>query len=130
MKQKAFEAERDRCQRYFSDWVPKLGLAWWQVEVNYYDKRKIFRKNKKADTIAAMRIWCDWRYMDMQIAVCTPVTRQMDAEELERTVVHELCHALVNEMRESGIDHEERVVTTLTKAFMWVRDLTRDKAKS
>ena len=35
----------------------------------------------------------------------------------------ELCHALVNEMREQGIDHEERVVTMLSKAFMWVRSL-------
>ena len=53
----------------------------------------------------------------------------MSNEELERTVVHELVHALVNELREGGIDHEERVVTTLTKAVLWVRDLTRDEAK-
>ena len=30
---------------------------------------------------------------------------------------------LVNEMREQGIDHEERVVTMLSKAFVWVRSL-------
>jgi hypothetical protein len=37
-------------------------------------------------------------------------------------------HIFVNEMRwtadnsDDSIDHEERVVSTLTKAFLWLRD--------
>jgi len=46
--------------------------------------------------------------------------KTMDGDEIERAVVHELCHILVNEMREDEIHHEERVVTGLQKAFMWV----------
>ncbi len=39
--------------------------------------------------------------------------------------------ALVKEMREPDPDgkHEERVVTTLTKAFLWVRDAPREEAQ-
>jgi len=43
----------------------------------------------------------------------------MENDQIEMTIVHELCHALVNEMRKDGIDHEERTVTALTKAFLW-----------
>ena len=30
---------------------------------------------------------------------------------------------------EGGVSHEERVVTTLQRAFMWIRERTKEEAK-
>lgn len=130
MKRKAYKRHIARCQPLFDEWLTKLGLMWWSVEISYYDKRKQFRKDNGG--IAAARVWADWRYMSANISVCVPVVATMDDDDLERAIVHELCHALVNEMRESDPDikHEERVVTTLTSAFMWVRDVTLSEANN
>lgn len=51
----------------------------------------------------------------------------MSDEEIEYVVVHELMHVFLNEMREQGQQHEERVATLLAKAFLWVRDQTREE---
>jgi hypothetical protein len=125
MKRKTFEKHRDRCQAVFDEWIVKLGLAWYEVDVAYYDSRKQFRKD--ADRIVAARITTDWQYMRFAVDVCVPVVVDKTDAELERVIVHELCHALVNELREPDPigKHEERVVTMLTKAFIWTRNLTR-----
>lgn len=76
------------------------------------------------------QLYCDalcdakWQYMDHELTFHLGRVRTMTAEEIEITVVHELCHILVNEMREPDEDlkHEERVTTQLQKAFMWVRN--------
>ena len=124
MKRKAFKRERRRVQRLFGEWCTQLGLNWWDVQCSYFDKSKPFKRQH--GTVAAMTIVADWRYGTAYISVNTPGCARLDDDELERVVVHELVHALVNEMRLTGLDHEERVVTTLTKAFMWTRNITRN----
>jgi hypothetical protein len=129
MKRKAFETHRDRCRALFDAWMTRLGLKWYAVEVRYYDKRKAYRAATGASPNGAMIVTTDWKYMRATVSVCVPAVRGLDDDELERAVVHELCHVLVAEMR--GVDeprtaeqmaHEERVVSMLTKAFMWVKD--------
>jgi hypothetical protein len=51
------------------------------------------------------------------------VAEQSDAV-LERAFVHELMHIFLKETRETGrdwLDHEERVASVLTKAFLGLR---------
>jgi hypothetical protein len=124
LKTKTFKRHRKRVQKLLDSWILVLGLAWYHIEVIYYDNDRTFRKENGDNII--MRAWVDWRYMTIIIAVNVPSVKGLSNEKLEHIVVHELCHALVNEMRETGIDHEERVVTMLTKAFLWTRDLTKD----
>lgn len=127
VKRKAYKRTRNRARRHFEKWTYLLGLGWWDVEVHWYDSGKAFRKASGATgRNVAMRINADWRYAAATIHVNVPALAGLSDEELERGVVHELCHALVNEMREDGIGHEERVVTMLSKAFMWVRSLERE----
>jgi len=127
VKHKAFKRHRRRIRRCFDEWGTKLGLRWWSVEIRYYDRPKHFRKASGASANAAMRVWADWRYMTATIAVNVPALAELSDDELERSIVHELVHILVNEMREDDPDvkHEERTVTMLTKAVIWVRDLSR-----
>ena len=50
-----------------------------------------------------------------------PSIAHLDDATLERYVIHEFCHCLVNEMGEEHdqANHEERVVTQLANAFVW-----------
>lgn len=96
----------------FAYWLKWLGLLWWDVKIIYIEDVK---KHKKA----TMWVDADWRYMQAAITVNLDALDGRDEREIERIAVHELCHVLINEMRAGGIDHEERVATILTKAFMW-----------
>lgn len=123
MKRKVYKRTRNRARRYFEQWTYLLGLRWWDVQVRWYDNERDFRKASGATTDnVAMRISADWRYVAATIWVNVPAIAELSDEELERSIVHELCHVLVSEMHESGEGHEERVVTMLSKAFMWVRE--------
>jgi hypothetical protein len=120
MKDKTYEKHYARVLAYIDKWLVPLGLGWYSFEVLGYEKEKEFRKGNGG--VVAMRIWCDWRYMTASLSINVPAIRRMTDDELERAVVHELIHIIVNEMREGGIDHEERTVSWLTKAFFWVRN--------
>ena len=108
-------------------WTYRLGLRWWSVGAIYHKGKDAKRYFKSADgsTILA-RTFADWRYGDAFVHFNIPAFRNMSADEIERVVVHELCHVLVNEMTSTGIDHEERVVTGLTKAFMWTEQFAKE----
>src|SRR3990167_8555790 len=108
---------------YFKKWMRSLGLLWWSITIHYYDDPdsilEIFKSQDEGRVIFA-RTMVDWKYAQATIQVNLLAMKTMDGDEIERAVVHELCHILVNEMREDEIHHEERVVTGLQKAFMWV----------
>ena len=113
-------------RRLMGQWVYRLGLSWWTVESYYHtgkEARKYFKTKDQYTTVLA-RTFSDWRYAQATVHFNVPAIKGMSEDEVERTVVHELCHILINEMREGGIDHEERTVTGLTKAFMWVKALS------
>jgi hypothetical protein len=106
--------------RYFKIWTYRLGLRWWTVNVIYHkgkEARKFFAAGEDETVLA--RTFADWRYSVANIHINLPAFRDMEDNEIERVVIHELCHVLVNEMREGEIHHEERVVTHLQKAFLW-----------
>jgi len=118
----AHKKEIKRVKKFLLKWLKPLGLLWWAIEVDYYSDPDEIMKNFKTDTsdvTLVMKVFADWRYSEAIINVNLLATRKMNDDKLERTVVHELAHVLVNEMREGEIKHEERVVSTLTKAFFW-----------
>ncbi len=125
MKRKAFKKQRKRCRRHFAWWIPRLGLGTWSIDV-LYQREHDYRREHNVSTNSAMIAYVDWRYLDAAIYVNVARVRTMSDDELERAVVHELCHLLVHELRETRArddarDHEERVVSHLAKAFQWVR---------
>lgn len=109
------------CKKSFEWWIKWLGLLWWHVEVVYFTNKKAIKKNFRSKDVV-MVCHANWMYMQATIFVNVPKAQTLEDDDVEATVVHELVHVLVNEMRAEGIDHEERVVTGLTKAFQWVRD--------
>ena len=122
---------KERIRKILGPWLDELGLKWWTVHI-IYDALKRDGSPKCAGTADV-----DWQYMEASITFHLPKLLDEKDDELEQVVLHELMHILVHEMREwardagpDGYDrcraHEERVVTTLTKAFIWVRDAARD----
>lgn len=125
MKKKEYKRNRKRVQRVFDEWIYKLGLKWWRIDIAYCDSEQDFIASN-GDTVVA-RTWARWQYLEAAISINVPAAARMDDDELEYAIVHELCHVLINEMREDNIKHEERTVTALAKAFIWVRDLSGEK---
>jgi hypothetical protein len=98
-------------------WIKQTGLGYWDIEVNYHNE---FTDPKDANAI--MYVDVDWQYIRAQIHVSYSACKGMTSTEIEKCVVHELMHIILNEMREPETDHEERVATMLQKAMFWVRD--------
>jgi hypothetical protein len=120
------KAIKEKLDKYFRWWINRLGLRWWKIDLRWANKKSesAFMDNNDG-TFAMMECWADWKYMkaDITVNLYELAKRNDSDEELEEMVVHELQHILLNEMREKGIEHEERVAMTLQRAFLWVRDL-------
>lgn len=111
----------------FEMWIKALGLAWWDIKIEWYtDPAEIVRVFGTPGETKMVACFCTalWEYGEARIEVNVSAFDGKTREEVDRIVVHELMHILVNEMREKGIKHEERVVTNLTKAFFWALEAT------
>ena len=111
-------------QAYLEKWTYSMGLRWWKVDAYYLtgkDAKKEFGELDNNHHIVA-RSFADWRYLEASIYFNMPEMRKLSNEQIENTVIHELCHVLVNEMREGALHHEERVVTCLSRAFKWTHE--------
>ena len=108
----------------FDRWIHRLGLAWWTIEVIYYDDPAeiVKRFRNDGDILVLARTFTEWKYGTATIWITLPAWDQVEDDDIEVPVVHELMHVLVNEMREGELHHEERVVTQLTKALFWAID--------
>lgn len=117
-------AIKDKLNQYIDKWLKSLGLLWWKITIVYLDDAKelVQQEFYRGDETVLARTYADWRYGTGTIYFNITALDGMEDTEIENTVVHELAHILVNEMREGELHHEERVVTGLTKAFLWTRE--------
>lgn len=126
-----YDRNRDRILKLKDKWLAPLGLLWWQIELEYSREPLLpdDAQDRKDDYCTLARCYAKWQYMRAKIVFNMVDVARLDDEALERTFVHECMHVLVNEMRyygeEGGLAHEERVVCTLTNAFLWVRKVDR-----
>jgi len=110
-------------------WLAPLGLKWWKVHLEYAREGFDAEERHQANAQATAYTNASWKYLEATFTFHLPRCAAMEDDELEYVFVHECCHALVNEQREvvrhNGTDetldlgHEERVCTTLAKAFLW-----------
>jgi len=124
MKKKAFKQQKSRVVPLFSKWAGRLGLQNYLITVTYYSKKKDFRKESKAPRTAVMSVTPDWRYLVADIRVCVPRLVDLSDEDIERCVIHELLHVVLNHVfgwkLKRGLDeisHEEHVVSHLTSVI-------------
>ncbi len=117
-------------KEYARKWTWRLGLRWWLVDLEFYDHpksiRRIFATDDSEDTVLAV-VFAQWQYNTAKVLFNVPGCAKLEPEKLEEVVLHELCHILVNEMREGEKHHEERVVSGLQRAFHWTeRDIATE----
>lgn len=138
MNDTEYEATKARVEERAQRWIAALGLRWWRVHLVWMRDMEDAprRPNGKAERLAA-DTHASWQYMEATVRWFLPVLADMDDEELDYIVRHELAHILVNEMRwvqgtaegghadDDSHDHEERVCTMLGKAFGWVKEAAR-----
>lgn len=104
------ERTKKLLDRLVRKWVGKLWLAQWKVDVT-------FHWNGLQPQEVHGRCECDWRYCEAMLHFNIPALSAQSDEQVERTVVHELLHIHLNEMRETGLPHEERVCSQLTNVI-------------
>ena|ERR1700761_644051 len=99
-------------------WIDKLWLNTWEVASEFQ-----FEKDEQSLRCRA-KAHVDWQYMHGTITFYLPNLLDDKDGDLEKTIVHELGHFLVNEMREydeansESIHHEERVVSHFTNILL------------
>lgn len=118
---------RRRVRRVYQDIGHIMGMDWWDITFEFCEQDEDFDR-ANGDT-AIMICRADWRYGRATILVNVKYVDSIGDQALEEYLTHEMMHILVNEMRqkEDCLAHEERVVTGLTKAFMWSREYARGR---
>ena len=124
MNDAEFKAQKKRLQALRNRWHNCLGLRWWTVTHNYERDTLVVNGEMSATTAASCT--ADWRYLQATVSWNLALVADQTDAGLERIFVHEMMHILLDEMRhfheEGGMNHEERVATTLAQAFLWTRE--------
>lgn len=139
MTDEEFEGLKSRLEELEDRWLTPLGLLWWRTEWVYCRGDGDFPDSGSTDgdpyqTSAMTHV--KWEYLDASVYFNMPQLFKMSEEQLEYTFLHECMHILLAETR-AGVScdcdfdgrHEERVCTTLAKAFQWTRIAGRDEAE-
>jgi len=121
VKKKEYKRAKKRFTEIALPWASRMGLKWWDLHFHFHKKTpEHFKRSDGGE--AGVRVVPRWEYLHAYFEVNTPGIAELSDTELEVVIVHELCHVLVNEMREEGIKHEERVCSRLSQAFLWTKE--------
>lgn len=119
-----FNTQLKRVQERTNVWVDNLRLWNWEIRYHFYRGPIDGRENFQAIACAEVR----WEYGEADISWNLMKVKDLSDEELEKCVVHEYLHLLVNEMQHLSDDyakHEEHVVSMITLAIMHTRNSER-----
>ncbi len=121
MKDKEWNQKKNKIAKILRTWIKDFGLRWYNIDIEYKAGDAPERGNEYK---CVAQVTSKWMYRDATITIWLEELPYHDEERLERLLVHELCHILVEQMRpEEGVtDNEECVVEGLARAFMWVRE--------
>ena len=112
-----------KIRKYAKWWINNSGLAYGHIDLVFKDH--FFSQDESENRRAYAYCTTDWKYQESNIAFSLEAMKDCPVDQIEAIVVHELMHIFLNEMRAGGIEHEERVATSLQKAFMWTRDAAK-----
>ena len=108
-------------------WISVTWLGWWKIDVVYLSTFDMLQgdSDNTIDTVATCET--NWKYMEATITVHEEKLERVKDSEIADLVLHELMHVVLNEMREDGIDHEERVATFLARSMHAVEQKARQE---
>jgi len=97
-------------------WIQALQLDHWNIELDFCESHRFIAIEDSTTAVAFCHT--NWTYMTATIRVNSNHLEEESEERLPYIAVHELMHCMLNEMREEGIHHEERVATLLANGFI------------
>lgn len=142
MTDEDYTTQKARIQALIEEWSTNLGLKWWKVTYNYFDDSGYFRDSERGrdgsispGCVAYTTV--AWPYLEASIYWNLPALVDFSDEEVELIFVHECVHILLKEMQDfrscdcpHDMNHEERVCTMLTKAFLWTKAYYKEKTQT
>ena len=111
--------KKKQARALIGEWIYTLGLRRWDIEIFWHRSKKSVKHYFKHRNIAA-DVHAEWWYERARIHINQKLLLSQPDDEIPRIIVHELMHIFLNEARQKGILHEERVATMLTRAIFWV----------
>jgi hypothetical protein len=123
---KDFKQIRSLIKASMKKWKDLLWLSNWEAVFNYNYEYPV--NNSKETVLASVQV--SWEYEKIQVDFYLPTLLDngyTEEKQIDSIVIHELIHAVVNEMREKDPDHkhEERVVTHLTNIIFGLYGLEK-----
>lgn len=113
------KAERKRIRAIAKRWYRPLGLDEWRLTTKYTVGPLIVDGRVSPEVVGCATV--RWEYRDAVLEFNLEKTAGLSDEDLEEVYLHEAMHILVNELREEGIAHEERVCSGLAFVLMRLR---------
>jgi hypothetical protein len=110
----SFQHLTDEIDDLIDYWKGKLGIGTWTLYISYVPHYCSTSKDINAN------IGCQWEYRNAHINFFLPALLKLDSDDLEQTVVHELCHCVVDPLvnKHSKQKSVEVVVTDMAKALL------------
>jgi hypothetical protein len=110
-------------RRFVIKWKTNLFLGMWEVNtvIRDYISRSDDNVLAECDT--------DWKYLRATVTFSYISLRGLDESEIEATVIHELLHIVIDELKEEQDyrNHAERVTSHLTNAMVYLDGLSKGK---
>jgi hypothetical protein len=103
--------------KYLRKWKTNLYLGMWRIDFNIRD---YLGTTSQDGYSTAARCDTSWKYFTADIDFSYVQLKDMEEKEIEKIIIHELLHIVLNEMREDGLEHEERVTSHLQMIMSWM----------
>lgn len=115
-KQRTVKQLHALLRKYTIKWKQYLFLGSWKIDWNIRD----YLSGEDSSYHIVGRCESKWQYFTASLDFSYVQMKDMPEDEIEKVVIHELLHVVLNEMREDGIDHEERVTSHLAMIIDWM----------
>jgi hypothetical protein len=118
---KEYQRQVRRIERTLEKWLKRLcinnGVGGWSIGLDV--QREPFE-----DCNVIARVFPSWKYLYADVVFSAPRVATLTDQKLDWATVHELVHLFVQEMNEEEdkINHEERTVSTITRALFNVME--------
>lgn len=104
--------------RYLVSLIGPVLLPGWTIQLHVRESLPVGRTDAANGYGKVGQCVSKWEYEQCDLYFGLDMFSELAPRRQTEFVLHELLHAMVNEMRTRGAKHEERVVSSLTSAIM------------
>lgn len=120
MTDREFKTQRARVSKAWEKWFTPIGMGWWQVD------RQSAREREEDEPATAAMTTTNWQYRTASVTFYLPACADLNDDQLEEVVVHEMVHILCGPIQDMSDDSRreitEHTVTTIARAIIWARE--------